>query len=122
MKETHLVNQIIEYLNYRGHLVQRTNSGAVRVNNPNGSNRFIRLAHAGTADITGCSKDGRFLAIEAKIKPNKPTPLQEAYLEEIKKRGGIALVAYSLEDIYDLDTRKETSLLRNPKKSNKEMF
>lgn len=64
-----------------------------------GKSRFIRLASAGTADITGCSKDGRFIAIEAKIKPNKPTALQEAYLEEVRKRGGIAIVAYDLTDV-----------------------
>ena len=57
------------------------------------------MAKAGTADITGCSKDGRFIAIEAKIKPNKTTQLQDDYLEEIRKRGGIAIVAYDLSDV-----------------------
>jgi hypothetical protein len=60
---------------------------------------MIRLAHPGTADITGCSKDGRFIAVECKIKPNKPTELQEAYLEEIRRRGGIAIVAYDISDV-----------------------
>ena len=82
--------------------MQRTNSGNVRFTDSKGRSNFIRLAHAGTADITGCSKDGRFVVIEAKIKPNKPTALQEAYLEEIRNRGGIAIVAYSLEDVTDL--------------------
>jgi hypothetical protein len=71
----------------------------IRIPNPNGRQRMIRLAHPGTADITGCSKDGRFIAVEAKIRPNKPTELQEAYLAEIRKRGGIALVAYDLKDV-----------------------
>jgi hypothetical protein len=102
LKETHLVKQIIDYLNYRGHLVQRTNSGAVRFNDPSGKNHFLRLAHAGTSDITGCSKDGRFIAIECKIRPNKPTELQEAYLAEIRKRGGIAVVAYDLSDVENI--------------------
>lgn len=102
MKETHLVNQIIQYLNYKGHYVQRTNSGRIRIPGKNGQQRLIRMAQAGTSDITGCSKDGRFIAIECKIKPNKPTELQEAYLEEIRKRGGIAIVAYSFEDIEHL--------------------
>lgn len=60
---------------------------------------MIRLAHPGTSDVTGCSKDGRFIAVEAKIKPNKPTQLQEDYLEQVRKRGGIALVAYDLTDV-----------------------
>jgi hypothetical protein len=98
MKETILVGQVIDYLNYRGHFVQRTNSGMMRAEYK-GRTRLIKLAQSGTSDITGCSKDGRFIAIECKIKPNKPTELQEAYLNEIRKRGGIALVAYDLEDV-----------------------
>jgi hypothetical protein len=102
MKESALVSQIITYLNFKGHFVQRTNSGMIRIPNTNGGQRMMRLAQAGTADITGCARDGRFIAIEAKIKPNKPTALQEAYLNEIRNRGGIALVAYELEDVMNL--------------------
>jgi hypothetical protein len=102
LKETHLVRQIIDYLNYRGCFVQRTNSGSVRFKDSGGRSNFIKLAHAGTADINGCSPDGRFIAIECKIKPNKPTELQEAYLEEIRKRGGIAIVAYDLSDVENI--------------------
>jgi len=98
MKETVLVKQILDYLNYRRHLVQRTNSGMMR-GNYKGKDWVVKLSQAGTADITGCSKDGRFLAIECKIRPNKPTLLQEQYLNEIRKRGGIALVAYELKDV-----------------------
>jgi hypothetical protein len=102
LKETNLVRQIIDYLNFRGCFVQRTNSGALRFKDSSGRSNFIKLAYAGTADITGCSRDGKFIAIEAKIKPNKPTALQEAYLEEVRKRGGIAVVAYSLDDVMNL--------------------
>lgn len=82
--------------------MQRTNSGRIKVPGKDGRTRLIRMAQAGTADITGCTKDGRFLAVECKIKPNKPTELQEAYLEEIRRRNGIAVVAYSLEDVEHL--------------------
>jgi hypothetical protein len=60
---------------------------------------FMRFGFPGISDIIGCSKDGRFIAIECKIKPNKPTELQEVYLAEIRKRGGIAVVAYDLNDV-----------------------
>ena len=102
MKETYLVRQITDFLNYRGYFVQRTNSGSVRFKDSSGRSNFIKLAHAGTADITGCSPSGQFIAIECKIGKNKPTALQEAYLEEIRKRGGIAIVAYSLDDVINL--------------------
>ena len=102
MKETQLVNQIVNYLNFKGHFVQRTNSGMLRLSNPNGRERVVRLAHPGTADITGCTKDGKFLAVECKIKPNKPTELQLAYLDEVRRRNGLALVAYDLDDVLHL--------------------
>jgi hypothetical protein len=98
MKEMLLVRQIVDYLNYRGHFVQRTNSGMMR-GEYKGKPWAVKLSPAGTADITGCSKDGRFLAVECKIRPNKPTELQERYLNEIRKRGGIAIVAYDLTDV-----------------------
>lgn len=93
-----LVRQIIDYLNLRGHFVQRTNSGTMQAEY-NGRRRFIKMAQPGTADITGCSKSGKFIAVECKIRPNKPTELQEKYLSEIRSRGGIALVAYDLSDV-----------------------
>jgi hypothetical protein len=101
LKETQLVRQIIDYLNYKGHLVDRTQSGMIR-GNYKGKGWAVKLSRPGTADITGCSKDGKFIAVECKIGKNKPTELQYAYLEEIKKRGGIVRVAYSLDDVTDL--------------------
>lgn len=71
----------------------------VKVTNRYGNQHMIRLAHPGTADITGCSKDGRFIAIECKVRPNKLTVSQAVYLAEVKKRGGIAIVAYDLKDV-----------------------
>jgi hypothetical protein len=99
MKETDLVRQVIQFLNLRGHLVQRTQSGMVKVTNAYGKQHMMKFAQAGTADITGCSKLGKFIAVECKIRPNKPTELQEKYLSEIRSRGGIALVAYDLSDV-----------------------
>jgi hypothetical protein len=45
---------------------------------------------------------GRFIAIEVKHGKNKPTPAQEEFLREVKSRGGVALVAYSLNDVTDM--------------------
>lgn len=38
-----------------------------------------------------CCKDGRFFAIEAKFAYNKPKPLQEERMKEIREAGGIAV-------------------------------
>lgn len=46
---------------------------------------------SGVPDIVGCYK-GKFFAIECKAGTNKPTPLQELNIEQIKQSGGLALV------------------------------
>ena len=46
---------------------------------------------SGVPDIIGCH-EGRFFGIECKAGKNKPTPLQEKNLTDIKTSGGISLV------------------------------
>jgi hypothetical protein len=46
---------------------------------------------SGVPDIIGCY-DGKFFGIECKAGKNKPTPLQEKNLSDIKASQGIALV------------------------------
>ncbi len=47
---------------------------------------------SGVPDIIACV-DGQFLAIECKAGKNKPTALQVRELENIRKAGGVAVVA-----------------------------
>ena len=53
----------------------------------------------GIADIIGVSPDGRFIAIELKAPGNKPTQEQHEFLENIRRNGGIAFWADSVEDV-----------------------
>lgn len=46
---------------------------------------------SGTPDFLICHR-GRFIAVECKANGNKPTALQEAALDRIRKAGGVALV------------------------------
>jgi Holliday junction resolvase len=46
---------------------------------------------SGVPDIVGCYQ-GLFFAIECKAGSNKPTPLQQKNLEEIRAYGGFSLV------------------------------
>ena len=46
---------------------------------------------SGVPDIVGCYK-GIFFGIECKAGSNKPTPLQDKNLTDIKKQNGIAIV------------------------------
>jgi len=90
-----LVNQVIAYLTLKKHYVWRENVGAMVTK----TGSFVRFGHKGISDVLGIAKDGKFIAIECKVKPNKPTIFQLDFLEEIRKRGGYAVLAYSLDDV-----------------------
>jgi len=82
--EQHLQSAIIKYLKGEGHSVFKT----------------IQSSRRGISDVIIClAPHGRFLAIEVKIKGNKPSPLQKHYIQEVLDCGGLAMVAYSLEDV-----------------------
>jgi hypothetical protein len=55
---------------------------------------------AGISDLIGII-DGRFIAIEVKVEEegNDATKLQKWFIDRVNKCGGIAFVAYSLEDV-----------------------
>ena len=46
---------------------------------------------SGVPDIIGCYR-GYFFGIECKAGSNKPTPLQEKNIQEIRDAGGVAFV------------------------------
>ena len=97
--ETELIRNIRDYLHLLGAVTTRVNSGLKVMEEPGGKNRrVLRMAEAGTSDIVGCFK-GRYIAIEAKIAPNKTTLAQEEFLQKVRDAGGIAFVAYSLDDV-----------------------
>ena len=60
-------------------------------------NHGSMYSRAGTPDITACL-NGRFIAIEVKQPGGVVSPLQVAHIELIKKAGGVAFVAYSLQE------------------------
>ena len=61
-------------------------------------NQIGIYAQKGVPDILACVK-GKFVAIEVKRPKQKPTPIQYAWLEAIKKAGGVAFWADNLEDV-----------------------
>ena len=98
-RETDLVRAIMHYLAVRGVMASRINSGGIRAAYK-GKARFFRFnSTPGMSDIIGLVPGGRFIAIEAKVKPNKPTADQLAFLEAVRSSGGIGIVAYSVEDV-----------------------
>lgn len=105
-KEQALVNAVIRYLGLRGFFVWRQNQGAMSGVHK-GRKWFVRFAHvAGISDVIGIAPDGRFVAIECKIAPNKPTEEQKQFLREVARLGGIVLLAYSIDDVVEMVGRE----------------
>jgi hypothetical protein len=52
----------------------------------------------GIADLLVCG-DGKFIAIEVKKPGGRLSPLQEQFLHDVRAAGGVAFVAYSIDDV-----------------------
>ena len=64
MSEQDLVRGCLAYLTARGCMVWRNNTGASYYGGPGRRARFVRFGPVGGSDIVGCTKEGRFLALE----------------------------------------------------------
>ena len=97
IKESQLQRQIMDYLRLKKCVVVKFR--AVGIKKANGSFIPLPAGEKGVSDLLFCTPDGRFGACEVKIKGNKPTQNQLDYLESIRKHKGIAILAYSLDDV-----------------------
>lgn len=98
MKESELVHWIISYIQLKGHSAWRNNAGKLPIVS-NGKTRYINLGQKGLPDVLGYTRDGRFIGIEAKIKPNKPSPIQQETIDAMKAAGCTAAIVYSPEEM-----------------------
>ncbi len=89
--EAKIQAQIIKYLESRGAVVLRTNSGVVTTQAGN----MFRGNAAGTSDLT-VLLDGKWIAIEVKSPGGKLTAKQKAYQAKIEAAGGYFIVADSV--------------------------
>lgn len=83
MSEQKVQTKILNWLKDEGHYVFKT----------------VVCNRNGIPDIIGCTHWGQFFAIEVKFGKNKASKLQDWNIAEIKKRGGLAFVAYDLETV-----------------------
>ena len=104
---------ILTYLNSRGHFAFRVNTQGVPLWGKDKTFRGFRPSPMkGVSDIIGIVGGVKgigkaravyprstFLAIECKAAGKKPTPEQDDFLEEVRKRGGIGIVARSIDDV-----------------------
>ena len=98
--ESAVIQQVKQILKVTGLKIQRINTGCFTIGE--GQNRrFIKTADAGTCDFEGYDNKGRFVAIECK----RPTggrlsPAQRERIEDINRKGGVAIVAHSGDEAY----------------------
>ncbi len=81
--------------------VERMNTGAIKIDD-----RFIRYGFRGCSDLIGQLKNGRFLAVECKAPGGKLSEDQAAFLDQVRKHGGVAIVAYSADDVGSVITQQ----------------
>ena len=98
--ESVVIAEVKAIIKATGIKLQRINTGCFVIGT--GINRrFIKTADAGTCDFEGYDNKGRFVAIECK----RPTggrlsPAQKERIEDINRKGGVAIVAHSGDEAY----------------------
>ncbi len=104
-REHDIQGSILVYLAWDNRVAwaHRFNIGAhaITTTDPAGQvkRRFVRYAFPGCADILGQLVTGHFLAIEVKRRGGCVRPLQRAFLEQVRRGGGLALLARSIPEV-----------------------
>ena len=98
--EQQIQKTILDYLKINPLVawVKRNNAGKVVIGEGN-KKRYMNVGKQGEADVIGMLKGGRFFAIEIKRSGKYAKPSQEEWLNNIRKYGGIGIVANSLENV-----------------------
>jgi hypothetical protein len=86
---------VVLALRARGCLVAVTDAGAAY----RAGAFFGDAIPAGWPDITGLLPDGRFIGVECKSKRGRQSPAQKAMAQEIRRRGGLYVLARRVEDV-----------------------
>ena len=95
MSEQDITRAIIAAVNATGLAeVWRNQSGTVRV-----KGGYMHHAHAGVADVVGfAARSGLMVAIEVKKPGEVPTQAQTAFLERLRRAGGVAACVTSVAE------------------------
>lgn len=96
--EKEIQKSILDYLSLKGINAWRTNSG-IQFSTYKDKSYITRLAPKGTPDIIGFLNDGRFLGIEVKKPGGIISDEQIIFIEKINQAGGLAFVAFSIDDV-----------------------
>lgn len=97
--ETILQNEIRIELSKLGCIVLRHDVGTFR--SPDGKHA-VKIGTIGEPDLTVLCPNGKTVWLEVKVKPNKPTKEQLAFIKRATEMGHIAAVVYSVEEAVKL--------------------
>jgi hypothetical protein len=96
--ESAVLRDCLAFLSLMRIYAWRQNTGAGDMG-ADGRKRFVRFGFSGVSDIIGIMPDGRFLAVECKRVGGTVSQAQQAFLDEVERRGGVAVVAYCVDDL-----------------------
>lgn len=99
MKESELQKSIKDYLQLKKYIVVKFPSVGIYKQK---TQTYIPQSRRGISDLLACSPEGRFVAIEVKIKGNKASAEQLQFIDEVNKNGGLAFVAYDIDDVLNM--------------------
>lgn len=92
---TTLVNETLVALSQVGVMAWKNNTGVAR----SAAGGAFAFGLPGSADIVGCIPPcGRFLAVECKTGRGEPSEQQGKFGQAVEERGGLYVVARSVED------------------------
>jgi len=97
--ENAVVSEILEYLNWKGIYAWHNKNISTYDPRTNRFRRFGKYQISGVSDILGILKNGKMLCIECKTGYNKASNMQREFINNINKNGGVAFVAYGIEDV-----------------------
>jgi hypothetical protein len=90
----------LEWLKLMGFFAWRQNVGGMQwTSKKTGKTRPVLFGFPGLSDILGVLPDGKFLAVETKRYDGVVSDAQRDFLADVTKRGGVAIVAYCLDDL-----------------------
>jgi hypothetical protein len=99
MREADLMRSIMIAASREGHRLFRNNVGAVKA--ADGPWIHYGVGGKGGSDLIGMTRQGRFAAIEVKAS-GKPTVEQTEFIEMVRRQGGVAGVAYNIEEALEI--------------------
>lgn len=102
--ESAVLNACIRWLYLHGCDIIRNNTGSVRqsyTSKKTGQTKWRRIKYGkpGAGDILALSPKGRWVEVECKGSGGKQAPDQLLRQQEVEKRGGVYILAYSVHDL-----------------------